>query len=124
MQVRAHQARAGRQDLGLLDELPYLVSQLADAPAGLIEALIDALYIQILYRPEQQQTTIWATLTDTTPTTITALLSDPRVTAGQSASQPSVPASMPAPNAELAQGPIATETGHDHALARTGAVGG
>ncbi len=61
------------------------------------QAPISALDIQILYRPEQQQTTIWATLTDTTPATITALLSDPRVTAGQSASQPPVPASMPVP---------------------------
>jgi hypothetical protein len=117
------------QDPGLLDELPYLAGQLADAPADLIEALIDALDIQILYRPEQQQTTIWATLTDTTPATITALLSDPRVTAGQSASQPPVPASMPAPNAELAQGPIAPVSGHDHekdcvSCCRSGPSGG
>ena len=55
------------QDPALLDELPYLASQLADAPADLVEALIDALDIQILYRPEQHQATIWATLTDTTP---------------------------------------------------------
>jgi hypothetical protein len=84
------------QDPALLDELPYLASQLADAPADLIEALIGALDIQILYRPEQQQTTVWATLTDTTPATITALLSDPRVTAGQVASsRPYRPACRP-----------------------------
>jgi hypothetical protein len=71
------------QDPTLLDELPYLASQLADAPADLVEALINALDIQVLYRPEQHQATVWATLTDTTPATITALLGDPRVDASQ-----------------------------------------
>jgi len=75
------------QDPGLLDELPYLTARLNDAPAGLLEAPINALDIQILYRPEQHQATIWATLTDTTPATITALLHDPRVTASQPGTQ-------------------------------------
>jgi site-specific DNA recombinase len=97
------------QDPALLDELPYLAGQLADAPADLVEALISALDIQILYRPEQDQATIWATLTDTTPATITALLDDLRVTAGHSTPQLPAPASTPAPNAELAQGPICPE---------------
>jgi hypothetical protein len=55
------------QDPSLLDELPYLTSQLNDAPADLVAGLLDALDIQVLYRPEQHQATIWATLTDTTP---------------------------------------------------------
>jgi len=36
--------------------------QLDDASPALIEALVNALDIQILYRPEQDQATIWATL--------------------------------------------------------------
>jgi hypothetical protein len=60
-------AAAPDQDSALLDELPYLVGQLHDAPADLIEALINALDTQVLYRPEQDQATIWATLTNTTP---------------------------------------------------------
>jgi hypothetical protein len=90
------------QDPALLDELPYLTSQLEDAPADLVEALINALDIQILYRPEQDQATIWATPTDTTPATITVLLHDPRVTASQTTTQPGTPD----PISELAQGPI------------------
>ena len=106
------------QDPALLDELPYLAGQLTDAPAHLTEALINALDIPILYRPEQGQATIWATLTDTTPATITALLSDPRVAASQTSPQPSARPGIPVPNAELAQGPIAPETGHDHGSSR------
>ena len=93
------------QDPSLLDELPYLAGQLNDAPADLVEALINALDIQILYRPEQSQATICATLTDTTPTTIITLLNDPRVSASQNSPQPPEP-DAPAANAELAQGPI------------------
>jgi hypothetical protein len=86
--------------------LPYLAGQIADIPADLIEALLNALDIQILYRPEQHQATICATLTDTTPATITALLNDPRVTASQLGPQPSAQAGPTIPNSELAQGPI------------------
>jgi hypothetical protein len=81
----------------LFDELPHLASQLADAPAALVEALLNALDIQVLYRPEQHQATIWATLTDTTPATITALLGDPRVTATQTSPQQPGQPSTPSP---------------------------
>ena len=94
------------QDPALLDELPYLASQLHDAPAALVEALINALDIQILYRPEQGQATIWATLTDTTPATITAILADPRVSASQPSPRPAAQPSTPGPMSELAQGPM------------------
>ena len=86
-----------------------------------MEALISALDIQILYRPEQDQATIWATLTDTTPATITTLLSDPRVTATQTSPRQPAETGTPAPNAELAQGPITTRTAHDHEARRWGA---
>jgi len=89
-------------DPSLLDELPYLAGQLDDAPADLVAALLDALDIQVLYRPEQHQATIWATLTDTTPATTTALLADPRT----GTSQPAAPPASPAPTPDLAQGPI------------------
>jgi hypothetical protein len=95
-------AATPEQDPTLLDELPYLTSQLTDAPADLVEALINALDIQILYRHEQHQATVWGTLTDTTPTTINALLNDPRVTT----SQANPHASTPAFNADLAQRPM------------------
>ena len=119
------------QDPALLDELPYLASQLEDAPADLVEALINALDIQILYRPEQHQATIWATLTDTTPATISALLGDPRVTASQPGPRPAAQPSTPSLMSELAQGPICPflamimndPAGHGSGIASDGAGG-
>jgi hypothetical protein len=92
------------QDSTLLDELPYLAGQLDNTPAGLLDSLLDALDIQVLYRPEQHQATIYATLTGTTPATITALLADPR-TGITHTTQPGTPA----PNPELAQGPYSSQ---------------
>jgi hypothetical protein len=89
-----------RDDPGLLDELPYLPVTLAGAPVPLIEALLTALNLQVLYRPEQGQATIWATLTDTTPQTLNALLNDPRA----STTTP-VPQSLAGPFADLPQDP-------------------
>jgi hypothetical protein len=103
-------------DPSLLDELPYLTAQLDDAPAHLVAALLDALDIQVLYRPEQQQATIWATLTDTTPRTITVLLSDPRVAASIPAPRRPAETSTEAIISDSAQSPISTGTGHDHDL--------
>jgi hypothetical protein len=40
--------------------------------------LYDAFDIQVLYRQHMRQATIWATITDTTPGTVAALLTDPR----------------------------------------------
>ena len=60
-------AAAPQDDPALLDELPHLTATLAGAPVPLIEDLLTALDLQVLYRPEQGQATIWATLTDTTP---------------------------------------------------------
>jgi hypothetical protein len=98
------------QDPTLLDELPYLTSQLTDAPADLVEALINALDIQILYRPEQHQATVWATLTDTTPATINALLADPRVTGRQTNTHH---VGTPAPYSDLARGPMIHQNFHE-----------
>jgi len=102
------------QDPALLDELPYLTSQLDDAPAELVEALIDALDIQILYRPEQHQATIWATLTDTTPATITA----PAWRPPRNRQPDRPPAARPdrhtSPRCRVGTRPYLTRTGHDH----------
>ena len=65
-------------DHTLLDELPYAAAHLTDAPAHLRARLYDAFDIQALYRQPMKQATIWATITDTTPGTIAALLTDPR----------------------------------------------
>jgi hypothetical protein len=51
---------------------------------------------------------------DTSPATITALLSDSPIAASQTGHPQPVPTSTPAPNAELAQGPYLPRTVHDH----------
>jgi DNA invertase Pin-like site-specific DNA recombinase len=104
------------QDPTLLDELPYLTSQLDDAPAHLVAALLDALDIQVLYRPEQQQATIWATLTDTTPATITALFNDPRIAATVPSPRQPAETSTPGLISDSAQGPIGAGISHDHEI--------
>jgi site-specific DNA recombinase len=82
-------------DPALLDELPYLPGILAQAPDHLIEKLLAALDIQCLYRKNQNQVTIWATITDSTPAAIAALLDDPRT--GSQHPDPPSPPQTPAP---------------------------
>jgi hypothetical protein len=62
----------------LLDELPYAAANLTDAPEHVKARLYDAFDIHALYRQPMKQATIWATITDDTPGTIAALLTDPR----------------------------------------------
>ena len=75
-------------DPALLDELPYAPGLLGEAPAAIREALYAAFDIQCLYRQDAGQVTIWATITDTTPGIITALIADPRTDTGTAASTP------------------------------------
>ena len=75
-------------DLSLLDLLPVAAGLFADAPARIREALLTAFDIQALYRSDQHQVTIWVTLTDNTPRTITALLDDPRTDSDTSTPTP------------------------------------
>jgi hypothetical protein len=74
LQATALQATAPQAtDPALLDDIPALAGLFSQAPDHIKTALYDALDIQILYRAEQNQATIWATLTDATPQTLTAL---------------------------------------------------
>jgi hypothetical protein len=80
-------------DADLLDELPELAGRLADLPPGLQARLFAAFDIQILWNPPMRQATIHATITDTTPGIITALLTragddDPTGSAADTASAP------------------------------------
>ncbi len=71
-------AQAPAPDTTLLDELPYAALNLAHAPEHVKAALYNAFDIHALYRQPIKQATIWATITDTSPGTIAALLTDPR----------------------------------------------
>jgi len=56
--------------------LPLLADLLADAPARLWQQLLAALDIQALYNKNLHQATIHATITDSTPGTIAAIIND------------------------------------------------
>ena len=69
---------AAADDPALLAAIPRAASKFTTAPPEVREALYTALDIQILYRPDQNQMTIWVTITDATPQAIQQLLDDPR----------------------------------------------
>ena len=84
-------------DLTLIDELPYAPGLLAQAPDDLRERLAAAFGLQAIYRPDTRQATIVLTITDTTPGTIAALLTDPRIDDDTATNRPpqTEPASPP-----------------------------
>ena len=51
----------------LLDALPLLTGNLSQFPEHIQAALYQAFDIQLLYRKDMHQVTIWATITDSTP---------------------------------------------------------
>ncbi len=95
-------------DPALLDTLPIAAALFTDAPDRIKEALLAAFDIQALYRHDQNQVTIWASLTADTPRTIAALLNDPRTDSDTSTT-------TPAPDTvyHSAPAPMASVTTHD-----------
>ncbi len=64
----------GPGDPALLDKLPYAGDLLARAPARLHQQLYQALDIQVLYKKNTHQVTINATITDSTPRAVAAII--------------------------------------------------
>src|SRR5208283_4367829 len=62
------------QDPALIELLPELAGSLASLPPEIQAGLIAAFDVQILWNPGMNQATFNATITDTTPGIITALL--------------------------------------------------
>jgi len=85
----AEAATAQADDPALLDELPLAGDIVTAAPDRIKEAIYAAFDIHTLYRHDQHQVTIWATITPATPATIAALIEDPRT---DSDIQPGIPA--------------------------------
>jgi DNA invertase Pin-like site-specific DNA recombinase len=104
-------------DTDLLDDLPELTTRLADLPAHIQAGLFAAFDIQILWNPPLKQATFFATITDTTPGIIAALLTraagDP---ASASAAYPDTSAATG--TGPAANGDHATSTGTFSDLAR------
>jgi hypothetical protein len=71
-------AQPPNQDITLLDELPYLAENFADAPDDIKAKLYAAFDVQVLHRAHKNQATIWATITTSTPGIVAALATDPR----------------------------------------------
>jgi DNA invertase Pin-like site-specific DNA recombinase len=62
----------------LIDQIPYAPGLLAKVPDEIRATLYAALDLHCVYRADQRQVTIRATITDSTPGIIAALLADPR----------------------------------------------
>jgi site-specific DNA recombinase len=83
------QAQTGADsDAALITQLPHLAGILHRAPDPLREALYAALDIHCTYRADKKQVTIRATITDTTPGIVAALLADPRTGSGTPSKYP------------------------------------
>jgi DNA invertase Pin-like site-specific DNA recombinase len=88
---------AAADDPALLDAVPRAAGKFTAAPPEVREALYTALDVQILYRPDQNQMTIWVTITDATPQAIQNLLDDPRT--DNDTSHPAQPGHAPSTTA-------------------------
>lgn len=60
-------AQPPEDDPSLIDELPYAAAAFATAPDPIKAKLYAAFNVQVLYRQEKRQATIWATITTATP---------------------------------------------------------
>ncbi len=60
----------------LLDAIPLIAGNLAKLPERIQAALYQAFDIQLLYRKDMHQVTIWATITDSTPRAVAAIIAD------------------------------------------------
>jgi len=90
-------------DPALLDLLPIAAKVLPGAPDRIKTALLAAFDIQIIYRRDMRQATIYATLTDATPITVKLLLQNPLVDSNQQLTD-LIPAQGPV--AHLEQAPM------------------
>ena len=88
----AETATTQAEDPTLLDELPLAGDIVTAAPDRIKEAIYAAFDIHALYRHDQHQVTIWATITPATPATIAALITDPRTDSDTHPGTPSAPA--------------------------------
>ncbi len=101
----AETATVQADDPTLLDELPLAGDILTAAPDRIKEAIYAAFDIQALYRHDQHQVTIWATITPATPATITALIDDPRTDSDTHPGAPAAPATSTDTWAQLVSPP-------------------
>ena len=88
-------------DVDLLDELPEIAGHLDELPEHLEAALFAAFDIQVVWNQLMNQVTFHAAITDTTPGTVTELLT---LTGGDPTSTETGPAHTPATSSNSASG--------------------
>ena len=109
-QLKTLQAAAPPQNYPeLLDRLPIAAAVFTDAPDRIKALLLTAFDIQALYRPELNQVTIWASITEDTPRTVDALQDDPRTNSDTGSATPAQHTVY-----HSASAPIARVAIHDH----------
>jgi len=72
--ARRHPARDDQAEL--LDAIPLITANLGQLPERIQAALYQAFDIQFLYRKDMHQVTIRATITDSTPHAVAAIITD------------------------------------------------
>src|ERR1022692_3001726 len=76
-QIHAIDSTPARDDHAeLLDAIPLLAGNLGQLPERIQAALYQAFDIQLLYRKDMHQVTIWATITGSTPDAVAAIIND------------------------------------------------
>jgi hypothetical protein len=103
-------------DPGLLNALPMIGDILAEAPRRLQAVLYQAFSIELLYNKNMHQVTTWATITDTTPRTLAAIIND--------SEDPDAATTVSPPVSDLSQHPRAPTTLRDHGTGAAGAAAG
>lgn len=119
----AETATTQAEDPTLLDELPLAGDIVTAAPDRIKEAIYAAFDIHALYRHDQHQVTIWATITPATPATIAALITDPRTDSDTQPGTPPVPATSTDEVSQLIPPPSTRPVGHEPHSARLPAPG-
>jgi hypothetical protein len=104
-------------DADLINQLPHAPGLLADSPDHIREALAAAFDLHCTYRADQRQITIRATITDTTPGIVNALLATPGADDG-------TPKRSPQTSDHPADAPIVPLAIHDLLKSRSAAPRG
>ena len=122
-QIHAIDATPARDDHAeLLDAIPLLPGNLSQFPERIQAALYQAFDMQLLYRKDMHQVTIWATITGSTPHAVTAIINDAShdptpatsPTPAQPAPAPAPPPPASSPMSALTQCPMEPHILRDH----------
>src|ERR1039457_5305888 len=97
-QINALDSTPARDDHAeLLDAIPLLSGNLSRLPERIQAALFQAFDLQLLYRKDMHQVTIWVTITDSTPHAAAAIINDASRDPAPATTSPAPAQPAPAP---------------------------